>query len=157
MSIYIYIYIYLCLTKLHYSIQIRSKYLSLTRKNLRCFVTMFHVWKPNIGYSIFEGSDVGRQDGQTDGVRLTSGPFGTFWGPYPLSPPKIVNLAQLLHGQKLRTDKQTNKQTYPQTNKQTHKQTNKQIYIATTRLKTISLLSFVAGDNEWVGLKGGWI
>ena len=77
----------------------------------------------NIGYSIFEGSDVGRQDGQTNGVRLTSGPFGTFWGPYPLSPRKIVNLAQLLHGQKLRTDKQTNKHTHKQTNTQTNKQT----------------------------------
>ena len=43
---------------------------------------------------------------------------------------------------------QTNKQTNIPTNKHTNKQTNKQIYIATTRLKTISLLSFVAGDKN---------
>ena len=84
----------------------------MTRKNLRCFVTMFG--KQTIGYSMFEGVDVGRQDGQTDGVRLTSGPFGTFWGPHQLAHPKIVNLAQLLHGQKLWTDKPTKPQTHKQ-------------------------------------------
>ena len=54
-----------------------------------------------------------RQDGRTDRLRLNSGSFGTFWGPYELAHPKILDLAQLLHGEKLWTDKPTN----PQTNK----------------------------------------
>ena len=83
--------------------------------------------------------DVGRQDGRTDGLRLNSGSFGTFWSPLKLANNKTVDLAQLLHGEKLRTDTTTNKST--------KKQTHKQIYIATKRLKTVSLLSFVAGDK----------
>ena len=76
--------------------------------------------KQTIGYSMFEGVDVGQQDGQMNGVRLTSGPFGTFWGPHLLAHPKIVNLAQLLHGQKLWTDKPTKPQTHKQTNIHSH-------------------------------------